>query len=63
MNAATKTIQLTVPSSDMDILERISKGMGWGLCVLKAEEEVAYLDSLDDEEYLGEAESAKLLEV
>lgn len=111
MNTATRTIQLTIPESDIYTAERISRGMGWKLFILDdaeneeerrkdaeefarklsiteddyqelrahdfylhekpeqapvfktAEEEVAYLDSLDEEGYLSEEESEKYLEL
>lgn len=111
MNTATRTIQLTIPESDISTAERISRGMGWELLIFDdaeneeerrkdaeefarkisiteedyqelkahdfylhetpeqspifktAEEEVAYLDSLDEEGYLSEEESEKYMEL
>ena len=111
MNVATRTIQLTIPESDVCTAERISKGMGWEICIMNAadnvderkkdaeafarklsvtdedfeelkshgfymhempeqspsfaseDEEIAYLDSLDEEGYLSEEESAKHMEI
>lgn len=110
MNTATRTIQLTLPTSDLYAIERMSKRMGWKLSdsndyekdeermkdaeefahklsvteedfeelkshgyymyetpeqspsFVSEAEEIAYLDSLDEEGYLSEEESAKHME-